>query len=42
MTSIASNIRNISGTTDIMNLDDIASNIGEINVEIYNQSELIR
>ena len=41
MTSIASNIRNISGTTYIMGLDDMANNLSGINAEIYNQAELI-
>lgn len=41
LTSIADEIRELSGTTTAMGLDDMTSNLGEANDEVVSQSELI-
>ena len=41
MTAIANEIRELSGTTGAMGLDDMASNLDEANTEVASQSELI-
>ena len=41
MTAIADEIRELSGTTDTMGLDAMASKVSEANIEINNQADLI-
>lgn len=41
MTAIANKIRELLGTTDVMGLDTMATNLGEANTEVSNQAELI-
>ena len=41
MTAIADEIRELSGTTDTMGLDAMASNVNEANIEVNNQANLI-
>lgn len=41
ITSIADEVRELSGTTELMGLTAIASNVGEANSEINNQAELL-
>ena len=41
LTSIANEIRELSGTTAAMGLDDMTSNLDEANTEVASQSELI-
>ena len=41
LTAIADEVRTLSGTTELMGLDDMATNVGEANTEIDNQVELL-
>lgn len=41
MTAIADEIRELSGTTDTMGLDAMASHVGEANTEVTNQMGII-
>lgn len=41
MTAIANEIRTLSGTTEAMGLDSMASYVGDANTEIISQSDLI-
>lgn len=41
MTAIADEIRELSGTTEAMGLDAMASNVSEVNAEVNSQTELL-
>lgn len=41
LTAIADEVRTLSGTTELMGLDAVATNVGEANTEIDNQVELL-